>query len=103
MKVEDCIFNNVINRYNSGASEVVSEMIETLFSIRAVISQFVNNVGYTQSPSLNWYIYIYIYTVGLTLGGSSTVHIYTNNTQNTESRTYIINKKLNIHNNKKIN
>jgi hypothetical protein len=48
-------------------------------------------------------IYIYLTAIGLTPVGSSTAHIYTNNTQNTENGTYITIKKLNIHLNIKIN
>jgi hypothetical protein len=47
--------------------------------------------------------YIYLTAIGLTPGGSSTADIYTNNTRNTENGTYITIKKLNTHNNKKIN
>jgi hypothetical protein len=52
-----------------------------------------------QNSVIDKYIYIYIYitAIGLTPGGSSTAHIYT---QYTEKGTYITINKLNIHNNK---
>jgi hypothetical protein len=37
---------------------------------------------------------IYLTAIGLTPGGSSTVHIYIQTTQNTENGTYITIKKL---------
>jgi uncharacterized protein YceK len=37
-------------------------------------------------------IYLFLTAIGLTPGGSSTVHLHTNNTQNTENGTYITNK-----------
>jgi hypothetical protein len=68
------------------------------------------------------YIYIYLTAIGLTPGGSSTAHIYTqtvhriqrtehtcssylhtNSAQNTDNGTYITITKLNMHNNKKLN
>jgi hypothetical protein len=47
-------------------------------------------------------IYIYLTAIKLTPGGSSTAHIYTNSTQNTENGSYITITKLNLHNNKKL-
>jgi hypothetical protein len=44
-----------------------------------------------------YYYYYYLTAIGLTLGGSSTVHIYTQtSTQNTEDGTYIIITKKKI-------
>jgi hypothetical protein len=45
---------------------------------------------------------IYLTAIGLTPGGSGTVHIYTQYTEYKDG-TYIIFKKLYIHNNQKIN
>jgi hypothetical protein len=55
-----------------------------------------------------WHIYIYIYmiyltAVGLTPGGSGTVHIYTQTVHRIQRRNIHNNKELNIHNNQKIN
>jgi hypothetical protein len=45
---------------------------------------------------------IYLTAIGLTPGGSGTVHIYRQYTEYTERNIHNI-KKLNIHNNQKIN
>ena len=36
-----------------------------------------------------WYAIIYLTAIGLTPGGSSSVHIYTKNTQNDQNKQYI--------------
>jgi hypothetical protein len=48
------------------------------------------------------YIYIYITAIELAPSGSCTVHIYTQTVHNTEKRTYIQIKKLNIYTNRKL-
>jgi hypothetical protein len=49
-----------------------------------------NDVWYDKIYDMKWcmILYIYLTAIGLTPGGSSTVHIYTNKTQNTENGTY---------------
>jgi hypothetical protein len=42
------------------------------------------------------FYYLFLTTIGLTPGGSSTAHIYTNSTQNTENGTYITIKKSEV-------
>jgi hypothetical protein len=53
--------------------------------------------------SISFIVTLYLTAIGLTPSGSSTVHNYTQTTQNTENGTNIIkNRNIRVHNNKKM-
>jgi hypothetical protein len=76
---------------NGGGHKVHNIIIITAdLSATVVIARRLRRFGYDM---------IYLTAIGLTPGGSGTVHIYTEY----RDGTYITLKKLNIHNNQKIN